>query len=88
MVIAKFKRCSECQKELETSHFYRRGSHLYSHCKACISMDRKTHYQHSRVVKNKGIINIFVQRLNHQIDINKGDLLSIVEAFLFEEWAK
>lgn len=87
MVFEQVRECTECHQNLPTTAFYRKGERLYARCKPCVSVDRKRHYESKRIVKPQGLIHIYVQRFYGQLEANKGDLLAMVEAFLFEECA-
>lgn len=86
MAAEDIKTCSECQKTLPKTDFYSKRNALYSRCKRCVSKNRKSHYQQKISLKNKPKINISIMHYKAPLSINENEFLSILEAFLIEEF--
>lgn len=85
MVAQESKICLDCHQSLPVNAFHRKGVYWDSRCKPCVLIRKKAKYSIKNKQKLRSYKNIIVMPHDNEIDINKNDLLSLLELFILEE---
>jgi len=86
LLATNLKTCSKCAKTLAWDEFYKKGQTWDSSCKSCISAKKKDTYVSRKLPDPDLFKDIFVMPFKSKIDIDAGELLDALEAFLMEEF--
>jgi hypothetical protein len=80
------KTCTECEKKLSASNFYKKGKFLDSSCKTCVLKKKKCSYLSKKTSKKDSFKNIIIMPIGPEVAINLDELVDALEAFLVEEF--
>ncbi len=80
------KRCAACGKSLSLSHFHRKGVHIDSRCKVCVSKIKRKNYLQKKKLNKDRISNIIIKNFDWKLAANMRDLIMELELFLLEEF--